>query len=94
MTNDSAPSYIRTGRQAWGESHGCADATQVGPPEQAPCDGSYRHFPGQTFDASGDFEWTCPFSANYVLQVTANCDVPCERARPSFSPADTSVTFC
>ena len=56
------------GRQAWGGNHGCDDATHVGPPEQ-PCGGSYRHFPGQTFDASGDFEWTCPFTANYILQV-------------------------
>ena len=80
------------GREAWGARHGCA--TRVGPPEQ-PCSGSYRHFPGQSFELGDDFEWTCPFSALYILQITANCDVPC--ARPfgvSFLPGTDSVPLC
>eukprot|EP01052_Picozoa_sp_SAG31_P002655 SAG31_NODE_95_length_25901_cov_24.763700_25_plen_142_part_00 len=69
------------GRQSWGEYHcaqghsGCCDEPQhVGPPE-APCDGSYTHFPGQDFGDSGEWLWTCPLTGEYILRITANCDV-------------------
>jgi hypothetical protein len=65
------------GRPTWGERNDCEDMTHVGPPDQ-PCDGSYRHFPGQSFDDNDKYEWTAPFTANYIMQVTANCDVACE----------------
>jgi hypothetical protein len=101
------------GRKAYGELYGCDDTTHVG--MNHTCDGSYRHFPGQTFGNDAIFEWTCPFTANYFLQVrpdftsllggycmrcpdllsastanyflqiTANCDVACERAHPFLS---------
>eukprot|EP01052_Picozoa_sp_SAG31_P030595 SAG31_NODE_3152_length_4614_cov_10.127132_4_plen_667_part_00 len=62
--------------QTWGEQHRCADLTRVGPPEQGGCDGEYRYFAGQSFPTNHTWDWTAPFTANYVLQVTANCDVP------------------
>eukprot|EP01050_Picozoa_sp_SAG11_P003868 SAG11_NODE_231_length_11932_cov_40.992817_4_plen_1147_part_00 len=62
--------------QSWGDQHRCADLTRVGPPEQGGCDGQYRYFPGQSFPSNYTWDWTAPFTANYVLQVTANCDVP------------------
>eukprot|EP01052_Picozoa_sp_SAG31_P003346 SAG31_NODE_127_length_23612_cov_39.709863_12_plen_775_part_00 len=64
--------------QTWGEQHRCPDLTRVGPPESQPagCGGQYRYFPGQSFPSNHTWDWTAPFTANYVLQVTANCDVP------------------
>eukprot|EP01052_Picozoa_sp_SAG31_P026830 SAG31_NODE_2460_length_5658_cov_8.348084_2_plen_916_part_00 len=64
--------------QTWGEQHRCEDLTRVGPPESQPagCGGQYRYFPGQSFPSNHTWDWTAPFTANYVLQVTANCDVP------------------
>eukprot|EP01052_Picozoa_sp_SAG31_P030125 SAG31_NODE_3063_length_4730_cov_6.014900_2_plen_851_part_00 len=62
--------------QTWGQQHHCPDLTRVGPPEQGGCDGQYRYFPGQSFPTNHTWDWTAPFTANYVLQVTANCDVP------------------
>eukprot|EP01050_Picozoa_sp_SAG11_P018027 SAG11_NODE_2668_length_3114_cov_1.714096_1_plen_866_part_00 len=62
--------------QTWGEQHRCPDLTRVGPPEQGGCGGQYRYFPGQSFPSNHTWDWTAPFTANYVLQVTANCDVP------------------
>eukprot|EP01052_Picozoa_sp_SAG31_P035670 SAG31_NODE_4336_length_3343_cov_11.270962_2_plen_747_part_00 len=64
--------------QTWGEQHSCPDLTRVGPPESYPpgCGGQYRYFPGQSFPSNHTWDWTAPFTANYVLQVTANCDVP------------------
>eukprot|EP01051_Picozoa_sp_SAG22_P007036 SAG22_NODE_481_length_9943_cov_50.747562_6_plen_782_part_00 len=64
--------------QTWGEQHHCPDLTRVGPPESDPpgCGGQYRYFPGQSFPLNHTWDWTAPFTANYVLQVTANCDVP------------------
>eukprot|EP01050_Picozoa_sp_SAG11_P002929 SAG11_NODE_156_length_14147_cov_10.367597_4_plen_438_part_00 len=64
--------------QTWGEQHRCDDLTRVGPPESDPpgCGGQYRYFPGQSFPTNHTWDWTAPFTANYVLQVTANCDVP------------------
>ena len=71
------------GRQSWGEVNCetgnapgcCEDPSRVGPPE-APCDGNYRHFPGQDFGPSGSWTWTAPMTGEYILLVTANCDVP------------------
>eukprot|EP01052_Picozoa_sp_SAG31_P009570 SAG31_NODE_505_length_14757_cov_20.172943_15_plen_1119_part_00 len=71
------------GRQSWGEikcsndgqQDCCADPTQVGPPG-TPCSGSYKHFPGQDFPANGTWQWTCAYTGEYILLVTANCDVP------------------
>ena len=55
---------------------GCCEApTRVGPPE-APCDGNYRHFPGQDFGPSGSWTWTAPMTGEYILLVTTNCDIP------------------
>eukprot|EP01051_Picozoa_sp_SAG22_P008661 SAG22_NODE_674_length_7971_cov_12.852261_3_plen_607_part_00 len=64
--------------QTWGEQHRCPDLTRVGPPESDPpgCGGQYRYFPGQSFPSNHTWDWTAPFTGNYVLQVTANCDVP------------------
>eukprot|EP01052_Picozoa_sp_SAG31_P021467 SAG31_NODE_1662_length_7590_cov_24.800828_4_plen_765_part_00 len=64
--------------QTWGEQHRCADLTRVGPPESDPpgCDGEYRYFAGQSFPTNHTWDWTAPFTADYVLQLTANCDVP------------------
>ena len=63
--------------QTWGQQHGCPDPTRVGPPESEPagCGGEYRYFPGQSFGSNAAWEWSAPFTADYVLQVTANCDV-------------------
>ena len=70
------------GRQSWGdfycaEGHSgcCNEPWHVGPPE-APCDGSYTHYAGQHFEDSGDWFWTAPLTGEYILRVTANCDVP------------------
>eukprot|EP01051_Picozoa_sp_SAG22_P013312 SAG22_NODE_1476_length_4329_cov_2.702128_1_plen_560_part_00 len=67
------------GRQSWGEakcasgddraSSCCVDPSRVGPPE-APCDGNYRHFPGQSFTRNGTWPWTCPYTGEYILQVS------------------------
>eukprot|EP01050_Picozoa_sp_SAG11_P017933 SAG11_NODE_2642_length_3138_cov_2.834814_2_plen_774_part_00 len=62
--------------QTWGEQHRCADLTRVGPPESDGCDGEYRYFAGQSFSTNHTWDWTAPFTADYVLQLTANCDVP------------------
>ena len=62
--------------QTWGEQHRCPDLTRVGPPEQGGCDGEYRYFAGQSFPTNHTWDWTAPFTADYVLQLTANCDVP------------------
>eukprot|EP01052_Picozoa_sp_SAG31_P009682 SAG31_NODE_514_length_14714_cov_78.431269_2_plen_764_part_00 len=62
--------------QTWGEQHRCADLTRVGPPESDGCDGEYRYFAGQSFPTNHTWDWTAPFTADYVLQLTANCDVP------------------
>ena len=72
-----------SGRQSWGAAKCatgnapgcCEDPTRVGPPE-APCDGNYRHFPGQDFGPGGSWTWTAPMTGEYILLVTANCDVP------------------
>ena len=63
------------GRDSWGEKYCkagdascCDDASRVGPAE-APddaCDGGYRHFPGESFGDSDDWEWTCPLTGQYV----------------------------
>jgi hypothetical protein len=63
--------------QTWGDLHGCEDKTRVGPPEQRDgCDGEYRHFPGQSFPDTGDWEWTAAFTGVYILKVSSNCDIP------------------
>eukprot|EP01052_Picozoa_sp_SAG31_P042092 SAG31_NODE_6575_length_1966_cov_3.850027_1_plen_545_part_10 len=69
------------GRQSWGEHHCaegdsgcCAEPEHVGPPD-APCDGSYTHYPGQDFGDRTEWLWTCPLTGEYILQLTANCDV-------------------
>ena len=66
------------GRPSLGDQHRCPDLTRVGPPESQPpgCGGEDRYFPGQSFPANRTWDWTAPFTANYVLQVTANCQVP------------------
>eukprot|EP01052_Picozoa_sp_SAG31_P027801 SAG31_NODE_2633_length_5345_cov_70.416317_2_plen_781_part_00 len=61
--------------QTWGEQHRCADLTRVGPPESDGCDGEYRYFAGQAFPTNHTWDWTAPFTADYLLQLTANCDV-------------------
>ena len=62
------------GGRSWAEVNNCRpDADRVGPPGQE-CSGSYRHFPGQVFNSSADWFWTCPFTATYLLQVTGNCE--------------------
>eukprot|EP01052_Picozoa_sp_SAG31_P029471 SAG31_NODE_2932_length_4897_cov_9.890163_1_plen_1249_part_00 len=61
--------------QTWGEQHRCADLTRVGPPERGGCDGEYRYFAGQSFPTNHTWDWTAPFTAQYMLQITANCDV-------------------
>eukprot|EP01050_Picozoa_sp_SAG11_P024269 SAG11_NODE_5117_length_1658_cov_7.623477_2_plen_211_part_00 len=75
------------GRQSWGEQHCaagieqcCDDGSRVGPPE-TPCDGSYRHFAGRAFGPQADWQWACPLTGQYILQVSANCDVSAFRAR-------------
>ena len=63
------------GRPSWAEVHSCPDpaSDRVGPPGQE-CSGTYRHFPGQEFNPSADWFWTCPFTATYLLQITGNCE--------------------
>eukprot|EP01052_Picozoa_sp_SAG31_P034251 SAG31_NODE_3976_length_3702_cov_6.141549_2_plen_852_part_00 len=61
--------------QTWGEQRRCADLSRVGPPEQGGCDGEYRYFAGQSFPTNHTWDWTAPFTAQYMLQITANCDV-------------------
>ena len=62
------------GRQSWAEIHGCDPASdRVGPPE-APCAGTFRHFPGQHYNMTESWFWTCPFTATYLLQITGNCE--------------------
>eukprot|EP01052_Picozoa_sp_SAG31_P039059 SAG31_NODE_5338_length_2600_cov_4.566506_1_plen_411_part_10 len=64
------------GRPSWEEIHNCQPTSdRIGPPDQ-PCSGSYRHFPGHSYNDSASWEWTCPFSATYLLQFMSNCDVP------------------
>lgn len=69
------------GRQSWGEWHCaqgdrqcCADPSRVGALEE-PCEGNYRHYDGQSFGDTAEWHWTCPLTGEYILQVTANCDV-------------------
>ena len=77
------------GRRSWGDAKCgtgsepgcCADPTRVGPRE-APCDGNYRHFPDQDFGSSGSWVWTCPFTAEYILLVTTNCECRACEASP------------
>eukprot|EP01051_Picozoa_sp_SAG22_P012595 SAG22_NODE_1325_length_4736_cov_5.253397_3_plen_482_part_00 len=91
--------------QTWGEQHHCPDLTRVGPPESDPpgCGGQYRYFPGQSFPSNHTWDWTAPFAANYVLQVTANCDVPfyddptqpsCTVSADGIDCEDDAVTQC
>eukprot|EP01051_Picozoa_sp_SAG22_P005321 SAG22_NODE_312_length_12614_cov_4.783540_9_plen_2027_part_00 len=99
------------GRPSWGdlkcdqdgaESRCCEDPTRVGPPEQ-PCGGTYRHYPGETFAAEEEWEWTAPSTGEFLLKVTSNCDVPfysdptqpgCETTEDGISCSDTSVERC
>ena len=69
------------GRQSWGGYHCaqgdkncCDDPTRVGPPD-ARCDGTYRHYAGESFGDSADWLWLCPLTGEYILEITANCDV-------------------
>ena len=56
--------------QTWGQRHGCADPTRVGPPESEPagCGGEYRYFPGEAFGTDAAWDWSAPFTADYVLR--------------------------
>ena len=70
-----------SGRQSWGDAAcaggnaGCCnDPTTV--ETAGGCGGTYRHFPGQRFGDSDEWEWTCPYTGKYIVQVTANCDIP------------------
>jgi hypothetical protein len=70
------------GRESWGQifcNQGdmdcCAHPETVGPPE-APCDGIYSHFPGQSFPRVARWEWTAPSTNEFLLKVSSNCNVP------------------
>ena len=56
--------------QTWGQQHGCPDPTRVGPPESEPagCGGEYRYFPGEAFGTDAAWDWSAPFTADYVLR--------------------------
>ena len=73
--------------ETWGQQHGCPESTRVGPPEQGGCDGEYRYFAGQSFPTNRTWDWTAPFTANYMLQVTANV------RRPVASLFSSLITF-
>eukprot|EP01051_Picozoa_sp_SAG22_P000238 SAG22_NODE_5_length_41775_cov_111.520971_1_plen_1241_part_00 len=103
------------GRPSWGDlkcqeqqqvgaesSRCCEEPTRVGPPEQ-PCGGTYRHFPGQTFDAVQEWEWTAPSTGEFLLKVTSNCDVPfyadptqpgCQTTADGITCRETAVERC
>jgi hypothetical protein len=93
--------------QAWGDVH-CSEGDQtcceepeaVGPPE-APCDGNYRHYPGETFPATSEWEWTAPSTGAFLLRISANCDVGfyaqpdlCTRDADGVECADESLETC
>ena len=51
------PGPAAGGRQSWAESHDCDPASdRVGPPE-APCAGSFRHFPGEHHNSTESWHW-------------------------------------
>eukprot|EP01052_Picozoa_sp_SAG31_P025793 SAG31_NODE_2285_length_6011_cov_5.276556_6_plen_680_part_00 len=99
------------GRQSWGDfmcqqegagSRCCEDPTHVGPPSQ-PCGGTYRHFPGETFDSTAHWEWTAPSTGEFLLKVTSNCDVPfyadsqqpgCHQNDDGLTCSDSSIERC
>ena len=99
------------GRPSWGahqcqeegaDSRCCEDPSRVGPPEQ-PCGGTYRHFPGQTFEPTSEWEWTAPSTGEFLMKVVMNCDVPfyadptrpdCQSTPDGVSCADPSVEQC
>eukprot|EP01052_Picozoa_sp_SAG31_P028132 SAG31_NODE_2689_length_5243_cov_3.364697_1_plen_540_part_10 len=98
------------GRLSWGASkceqeadlQCCEDPTRVGPPEQL-CGGSYRHYPGETFDSISEWEWTAPSTGEFLLKVTSNCDVlyyadpqqpGCETTADGVRCSDPSIEQC
>ena len=65
------------GRPSWGEFHCaqgdqtcCEDPSRVGPPE-ARCDGTYRHYAGESFGDSAEWLWTCPLTGVLSISVAS-----------------------
>ena len=65
------------GRQSWGEFYCaqgdqgcCEEPSRVGPPE-ARCDGTYRHYAGESFADSAEWLWTCPLTGVLSISVAS-----------------------
>lgn len=73
--------WTAAGKTTYAQLHNCkGDADTL---SRVPCGGDesdvgdFRVHPGEgPFQANSSFEWPCPATGTYFVQVTANCDVP------------------
>jgi hypothetical protein len=76
-------SWTRRGVRTYADLHHCVNTEdQPGAINRVPCGGDegdigeFRTFPDGAFEDVHTFEWPCPATGHYFIEVETNCDVP------------------